>query len=381
MSRRDDFDRILQALHAAAFADARWPAASGLIDELAGVHGSLLVYGEGTTRDGVFFAQLCARGERRRDLERSYYRHYYPIDERLPRIRNLPDGRLTPAASLSTEAERKTSAVYNELLPRMRGRDGLLVRLDGPDASRIVWSIGDPVDGEGWTSERVGTIRLLLPHLRHFVAVRHALLRARALGASLVELLDSVRAGVIQLDPRGRPVAASDRARALLRRGDGLSDRDGRLRAALPGEDAALQKLVARALPVSGGPGEGGSIRLGRPGTPSRLVVHVSPLRDAGVEAGRGGVGALVLAVDPADRAGIDPGRVGEALGLTPAESRVAVAVAEGRTVDDIAAATGRSPNTVKWHLQHVYAELGVSRRIELARLVASLADLPGARG
>ena len=210
------------------------------------------------------------------------------------------------------------------------------------------------------------------------MAVRHALLKTGALGASLVELLDNVRAGVIQLDRRGRLIAVNDRALALLRRGDGLRDEGGRLRAALPGEDAALQGLIARALPSRDGSGVGGSMPLGRPEARSRPIAHVSPMHDAGIESG--GVGALVLVVD-ADRAAIDPGRVGKALGLTPAESRVAVALAEGRTIDRIAAESGRSPNTVKWHIQHIYAELGVSRQIELAQLVASLADLPGARG
>ena len=184
-----------------------------------------------------------------------------------------------PVPSLSTEAERRTSAVYNELLPRTRGRDGLVVRLDGPHGSRIVWSIGDPVDGEGWSSERVRTIERLLPHLRQFVRVRQALAGAGALGASLADLLDNVRAGVIQLDRRGRPVAVNDRARALLRKGDGLRDEDGRLRAALPREDAALQKLLARALPPPGGPGEGGSMPLSCSGTRSRLVLHVTLLK------------------------------------------------------------------------------------------------------
>ena len=78
---------------------------------------------------------------------------------------------------------------------------------------------------------------------------------------------------------------------------------------------------------------------------------------------------------------GFDPGRVAKALGLTPAESRVAVALAEGKTIDGIATGTGRSRTTVKWHIRHIYAELGVSRPIELAQLVASLADIPGARG
>ena len=381
MSRQDSFDRIVQSLHAAAFGDARWPAASGLIDESIGANGTFLVIADGATQNDVLFAQLCSRGERHRDLEREYYRVYYSIDERLPRIRTLPDSRLAPVRSLSTEAERKTSVVYNELLPRFHARDGLTVCLDGPDASRIVWSIGDPVDRDGWTSQRVETIGRLLPHLRQFVRVRQALAGAGALGASLVELLDNVRAGVIQLDRRARLIAANDRARALLRRRDGLWDTGGQLRASLPRDDAALQRLLARALPLPAGSGEGGSMLIGRPETRSRLVLHVSPVHDPGMESRKSRIATLVLAVDPADRAGIDPVRLGKALGLTRAESRVAVSLAEGKTIDDIAAESGRSRTTVKWHIRHIYAELGVSRPIELAQLVTSLADLPRLRG
>ena len=207
------------------------------------------------------------------------------------------------------------------------------MRLDGPEGSRIFWSIGDPVDRDGWTPERVKTVERLLPHLRHFVAVRHALVRARALGASLAGMLDSVRACVIQLDRRGRPVAANDRARDLLRSRDGLRHEGGRIRASLPAEDAALQGLVARVLPSPDGPGEGGTIPVGRPEARTRLVLHVTPLHDPGTESGRGRVGALLLAVDPADRTGFDPVRVGKALGLTPAQSRVAVSLTQGRTI------------------------------------------------
>ena len=102
MSRRDALDRILQSLHAAAFGDARWPAASGLIDEAIGAHGSFLAVGDGATQNNLFLARMCSRGQRLRELEREYYRVYYPIDERLPRIRDLPDSRLTHVPSLPT---------------------------------------------------------------------------------------------------------------------------------------------------------------------------------------------------------------------------------------------------------------------------------------
>ena len=54
--------------------------------------------------------------------------------------------------------------------------------------------------------------------------------------------------------------------------------------------------------------------------------------------------------------------------GLTPAERRVAVLVAEGRTNREVAAALFLTERTVASHLSHVYAKLGVRSRTELAR-------------
>ena len=377
MSRRDLYGRVLASLGAAALDDALWPAASGLIDEFCRTKGNMLVTGDGAEHEDIdiFFARFCFHGERHAELEREYFGVWHAVDERLPRIRRLPDGLLAPVPALFGEDEMKTSALYNELMPRTDTRDSLSVRLDGPDGSRIVWTIADPVDGDGWSSARVETIEDLLPHLRQFVRVRAALVDARALGSSMVELLDNVRTGVVQLDRRGRLAAANDAARALLREGDGLSDRDGVLRATLPEEDAVLQGLVARALPSLGGPGAGGSMRLSRAGCRARLVLHISPAHEAGVEPAGGRIGALVLVVDPARRWDIDPARAADLLGLTPAESRIAVLLAQGRSIDEVAAETGRGRTTVKWHIRHIYAKHGLSRQAELMRLVGALAD------
>ena len=224
------------------------------------------------------------------------------------------------------------------------------------------------------------TIEGLLPHLRQFVRVRQALVNAGALGASMAEQLANVWTGVIHLDRRARVVAANDRGGAILRSRDGLTDRDGTLRATLPEEDAALQGLLAQALPYLGGPGAGGSMMVRRENSVSRLVVHVSPVNERGPELWQGRVGALVLAVDPTDRLGIDPERVGDILGLTPAQTYLAVSLAEGRTIREIAAEMGRSVNTVRWHVRHIYTRHGLSRQVELIRLVMSLANIPEVR-
>ena len=110
----------------------------------------------------------------------------------------------------------------------------------------------DPVAADHWNDEDLGAIKHLLHDVRQFVRVRHALVRAEALGASLTGLLANALAGAIYLDRRGAILEANSRARDVLRRGDGLSDRDGVLRARLATDDARLGALLADALPGAG---------------------------------------------------------------------------------------------------------------------------------
>ena len=129
LSERDAFDAILAALHEAAFDDARWPDAAGLVDEACGIKGNLLTHGAGASPDDhvVYLHRICFRGERWPDAERGYFEDYFAQDERVPRLRALPDSRLAHAADLFIDEEKKTSVVWNEALPLIGMQDGLTV--------------------------------------------------------------------------------------------------------------------------------------------------------------------------------------------------------------------------------------------------------------
>ena len=94
-------------------------------------------------------------------------------------------------------------------------------------------------------------VRRLTPHIRQFIRVRQALVRAEAHGTSVTALLDNSRIGVLHLDRRGKIIEVNDRARSILRHGDGLSDRDGVLGALNPYDQRRLEGLVAGALPTA----------------------------------------------------------------------------------------------------------------------------------
>ena len=376
MSDQDAFERILAALYDAMLDDTRWPATSALIDEACGLTGNALLVGEGPKNDiQILFVGLYYRGQRRTDLEREYLEVYHPINECIPRLRQLPAGHLVPFKDLLTAEELKTSRTYNELFLRGKYQNGLNVLLDGPGGSRMTWGLGDPVASDGWGSSQITMVRRLIPHIRQFIRVRQALVRARAGDTTVTTLLDNPRIGVLHLDRRGRIIEVNDRARSLLRQGDGLSDRDGVLRAREASDRLRLDRLVASALPASGAVAVSGSMLLRRSSGLPPLVVHVKPVAVPQPDYGARHVAALVLIVEPGSRRRIDPGLVAAALGLTQAESQVAVWLAEGKSVRDIAQATGLSENTLYWHLQHIYQKKSISRQVDLVRLVLSIAE------
>ena len=379
MSQWDAFESMMASLNEAMLDDTGWPKASALIDQLCGAKGSILAFGHEPREDqlDLFFAKTCFHGEDRSEWQREYFEAYYSEDEHVPRLVSLPDSQIAHVPDLFSEKEQKTSRMYNDALVRFEGQNGLNVRLDGPGGSSIIWGIADPIAANGWSSSQIDMVGRILPHLRQYVLVRTALADAGALGGSATELLGKSPAAVVQLDRQGRIVEANDTAAELLRGGDGVSDRDRLLAATAPEDDSRLQELLARALPRFGGPGESGSMTVRRPSRRPKLVLHVQPVAKGEIVHRSRHVAALVLIVDPLSRVRIDPALVAAVLGLTPTETEIAVLLAEGHTVRQIAAATGRGYSTVRSHLKRVYARLGVSRQFEVAQLVLALSSLP----
>ena len=374
MSDHDTFERILAALHDAMLNDTLWPTTSALIDEACNTVGNALLVSEGPPDDvRVTFAGLYYRGERRDDWAREYLKRYHPIDERIPRVRQLPDSRLAHITELYTAAELRTSPAYNEAMQRLSGQDSLNVRLAGPDGCNIFWIIGDPAGRSGWEAAQTALIERLLPHIRQFVRVRQALVKAEVLGTSLSALLDNTRVGIIYLDQRGQIVEANDRARAILRQGDGLVDLDGVPAARVPADRAPLERLVAAALPTSSTPAVSGSMRLRREPMLPPFVVHVKPVSVRQPDFGARQVAALVLITESEQVARINPAVVAATLGLTRIESQIVALLAEGRTVRETAGALGYTERSVRWYLHQVYHKRGLSGQVDLVRLVLSL--------
>ena len=374
-SREDPYDRIVASLNEATFDEARWAEVHRLIGEVNRMRGSALtLYDTQGADPTVYLNQVYLFGQRRKDWEHRYFREYWAGDERVPRVVELEHGRLVPIGDLYTEAEKRTSPTWNEALVDTKAQNGLSMRLDGPNGLGAVWELCDSTERGGWSSDQVRLIRRLQPHVHQSAILRHALVEAGVGGTSATGLLASTRVGIIHLDRRGRIMTANDAALEILRKRDGLMDWEGFLHARRPVEDARMSRLLGLALRPWGVRGSAGSMSITQASSLSeRLALHIAPVGDDYPHFRTRRLGAVVLLVDPTSRARLDAGHVAKALDLTRTESELAVALAAGRTVKDIAQMIGRTEATVRWHLKQLYRKQGISRQVDLVRRVLSV--------
>lgn len=136
-------------------------------------------------------------------------------------------------------------------------------------------------------------------------------------------------------------------------------------------KQAQLHQTLNQASPEPGRPAS--LVRCGRSLRNEAALIHLSVIEPAESMGAFGSATTTVVTFFVgSEGTRLDPFVVGYAYNLTPAESRVAVGVAEGLTVDSIAENNGTSVLTVRSQLKSACAKIGVSRQAELTKLLSS---------
>lgn len=188
-------------------------------------------------------------------------------------------------------------------------------------------------------------------------------------------MVDQDLVGLICLDSRGAVVESNARGRDVLLADGGLRERNGRLVAHRVQDAEAFEDLLDAAL--SGGDDPTGASVAVLGAWPEQRPLTAWVNRVEGSPDTRPQIAALVVVVDPWQATPVNPEQIARSLGLTPAESRVAASLAEGKTVADIARATNRKPESVRQLVKQALSKTWCSRQAELVRVVLSTSRLP----
>ncbi|MBP7241982.1 helix-turn-helix transcriptional regulator [Amaricoccus sp.] len=243
--------------------------------------------------------------------------------------------------------------------------DNLSILLSRERTSFSVVSFNRHVDDGPIREAEVELARLLVPHLRRALVVSQ-LLEARLVErAAYHAVLDTLSVAVLLVGPDLGLVHANRAGETLLRTGDPLGVRHGRV-SAPGGLAAALAVAVAAEREHIGRRGLGVPARRA---DGEALVLHVLPL---GAASRMGGAAAAIFVAPAAAPPPPPLAAVAALFDLTPAEARVLEAVGAGRTPEEAAAALGIARSTLHTHLLRLFDKTGTHRQADLVALLAS---------
>ncbi len=185
--------------------------------------------------------------------------------------------------------------------------------------------------------------------------------------------LERLPQAVVLVDSGGAVGALNERAAVIVAQGDGLMIHHGILRCVHPADTGALHRLIA-GVAQRNGRGDGAircALRIHRPVGRRPLTALVTTLCSKhALQNGRAAI--AVLANDPELAPAIDVQMLRDWYDLTPAEARVAMLLASGLSVDEIAGRLGIGANTARTHLKSIFGKTVTRRQGELIRLLLS---------
>ncbi|GGD96660.1 LuxR family transcriptional regulator [Aureimonas endophytica] len=362
-------DDIIDAIYEASQHSAPWDRAIGLVqDSLRAQTGSLYVQNirdlTGRT-DSLESAILLGYGTK---AIADYGDYYHRINPFSVHAEHFPIGRIGRDTDLDAIGK----------LPRFEAGEYYADWVKPQGLRHVIGQFLRPA-GEGllcfcfWREAGAGAFdaadsaafETLTRHIGRAVAVGKRLATAQA---EVQAILTQHAEAVMTIGADGRLRQANALADRLLQLEVGLKVRGGRLRTAMPQDQAALDRLLACALdPRFAAWAEHAAVPIhradGRPPLTARTIAVAhrfdpfAPDRAASVILTIEGFEAETEAVEA---------RLRRRFGLSAAQGRVAMQLREGRSPAEAAQALGLSVETVRSHLRVLFQRTGTRRQAEL---------------
>jgi len=187
------------------------------------------------------------------------------------------------------------------------------------------------------------------------------------------EVLNRLNVGVISVDETGKALTSNQQAKMLLANDTGLRLENNTLTAStvkIKNELIALIKQVSHK-PIDS-PERMAVMKIPRrePLTPLTFLVSAVNQVHQSTEHESEQATAMILITEENQKIALSNEVLNLLYGLTPAEARLTIALAEGLELDQIAKKQNVSQHTIRGHLKNVFKKTGAHRQSELISMV-----------
>lgn len=225
-----------------------------------------------------------------------------------------------------------------------------------------------------WSKGDMRVIDEIVPHLKRALNIHTEFTRLRTQQDSLLKGLDRLVIGLILFDRHARAVYINPTARAIIKGHPGLDLNDNGLFLNHTGSDVNLQQTILNTSKISPENSWKQSVAIGitHPDVKAPLPLLVTPMHAHQLTSDLNYEGAKVAVFlsDPNQDQPISVENLCSVYDLTNYEAQVAIGIANGQSIDEIATGTHRSTHTIRSQLKSVFKKTGVSRQSELIKLL-----------
>ena len=259
---------------------------------------------------------------------------------------------------------------YNDFLKPQDLHSSLMIRLAASGYEIATFNIGRPERRGQFDAADIEIAEAHHPHLIRAFQLGRKFAATRRLSGDMASVLDHSPHGVFLLDETGHIRHVNRRGEAFLAEAGGLVTIRGRLSAASLDAARRMHALICAAGSLDRDRRGGGSMALPTPSRRLPLSVTIAPARPDRFSPFHVGPSVVVCVTDLEAAVSLPEQRLRDLFGLTPAETRVALALFDGLSSADAATSLGVSFHTVRNQLVRIFEKTGTSRQTELVRLM-----------
>lgn len=284
---------------------------------------------------------------------------------RMPKMLSMQCADFVADTDFMTPEERERDPGYTEFLfPRGWGH-GTATVITFPDQSAYFVNFERTLKAGRYLPEELQRLDMLRPHFGRALSLMQKTELRRA--KDRVDALNALGIAAAALDSAGRVLAVNGAMEAYVP--SVIADRRARLAFA----DRQVDRLWEDILLA--GPRASVSLPIRR--EPFPVVAHLLPVRRQARDVFSLASRILVLMPVSTEGTALAADVIQVLFDLTPAEARIAYAIADGATITDISIRQSLSKETVRSHVKNIMRKTVTSRQVDLVTLLSSGA-LPG---
>lgn len=270
------------------------------------------------------------------------------------------------------EAELRQSEFFRNFLEPVDVFHILGVDINTSDGAQCRLRISRGRDDPPFVSAEKTLLARFIPHLEQSIRVHMQLNRIEIERNLYAGAVDQMAVGTIILDETGKVLQTNQVAERLLQEKDGIKQVNDGLQVGSARDTQEFRRLVRQAMLSQKGNQATvvEAMRVTRPSGRADLGIIVRSVPLAAWSEGKQCPAVVIFISDPEQQSSAPQEIVRALFDFTPAETQLAMLLANGLTLDEASEELGISRNTSRAHLRSTFSKTGVTRQTMLVRLI-----------